>query len=285
VVTGPGESAGQELVDSAAISGIAFTGSREVGMLAMRAFQEHRPRPFIAEMGGKNAVIVTKEADLEEAAEGVGRAAFGYGGQKCSACSRVLVQRDIAPEFTRLLKDWTENLTLGDPRERSTFLGPLINQAAIERYETAVLSARADGRIEAGGNVLTSSELNGYYVEPTLVTGLKSEHSLLKQELFLPFLCLLEVPTLEKAVEVANSSDYGLTAGIMSHSQAEVDYFMEEIEAGTVYANRRSGASTAAMVGSQPFVGWKMSGNTGKAAGGRYYLPQFMRERSQTRCL
>ena len=285
VVAGPGETAGRELVQNAAISGIAFTGSREVGISAMKAFLEGRPRPFIAEMGGKNAVIVTNEADLDQAVEGVGRAAFGYGGQKCSACSRVLVQKDIASEFVRLLKDWTEKLTVGDPRDRDTFLGPLINRAAMERYRRAAMYAQAEGRIETGGNVLTSSDLKGYYVEPTVVTGLKSGHELLNRELFLPFLCVLEVPSLEKAVEVANSSDYGLTAGIMSCSQAEVDYFMEEIEAGTVYANRRSGASTAAMVGSQPFVGWKNSGNTGKAAGGKYYLPQFMRERSQTRCL
>jgi 1-pyrroline-5-carboxylate dehydrogenase len=285
VVTGPGETVGKELVENAAISGIAFTGSREVGMSAMRASLMHRPRPFVAELGGKNAVIVTKEADLDEAVEGVGRAAFGYGGQKCSACSRVLVQEGIAPEFIHLLKDWTEKLAVGDPREMNTFLGPLINKDALKRFERSVRSARASGQIDAGGNVLACGELNGYYVEPTVVTGLPAEHALVKSELFLPFLCVLKVPSLEKAVELANSSDYGLTAGIMSRSQAEVDFFMDNIEAGTVYANRRSGASTAAMVGSQPFVGWKMSGSTGKAAGGRYYLPQFMREQSQTRCL
>lgn len=104
-------------------------------------------------------------------------------------------------------------------------------------------------------------------------------------ELFLPFICVLKIPSLEAGVKIANSSEYGLTAGIMSRSDVEVDYFMDNIEAGTVYANRRSGATTAAMVGSQPFVGWKASGTTGKAAGGRYYLPQFMREQSQTRCL
>lgn len=285
VVTGAGGRIGRALVEDPSISGIAFTGSREVGMGALKAFIEDRPRPFIAEMGGKNAVIVTKEADIDEAVEGVGRAAFGYCGQKCSACSRVIVQKSIAAEFVRLLKDWTEKLVVGDPREKNTSLGPLINEAALEKYERSVKSARVSGRIEAGGEVLTSRELNGYYVEPTVVTGLKADNELVKSELFLPFLCVLEVSSLEKGVEMANSSDYGLTAGILSRSQAEVDYFMDNIEAGTVYANRRSGASTAAMVGSQPFVGWKMSGSTGKAAGGRYYLHQFMREQSQTQCL
>lgn len=285
VVTGPGGRIGKALIKDPSISGIAFTGSREVGISSLRTFIEERPRPFIAEMGGKNAVIVTKEADLDEAVEGVGKAAFGYGGQKCSACSRVIVQNSIIAEFVRLLRDWTEELVVGDPRERNTFLGPLINEAAFEKYKRSVKSARASGHIETGGNVLTDRELKGYYVEPTVVTGLKADHELVKNELFLPFLCVLEAPSLENAVEMANRSDYGLTAGIMSRSQTEVDYFMDHIEAGTVYANRRSGASTAAMVGSQPFVGWKMSGSTGKAAGGKYYLPQYMREQSQTRCL
>jgi 1-pyrroline-5-carboxylate dehydrogenase len=285
VITGPGGIVGKELVENIAISGIVFTGSQEVGMSAMKTFLEVKPRPFIAEMGGKNAVIVTEEADLDVAIEGVGRAAFGYGGQKCSACSRVYVQEGIAPEFIDLLRAWTDKLEVGDPRERDIFMGPLINESALRRYERSVKSARASGKIDSGGNVLTSRALNGYYVEPTVVTGLKVDHTLLKSELFLPFLCVLEVPSLEKAIMLANSSNYGLTAGIMSRSQAEVDYFMDNIEAGTVYANRRSGATTAAMVGSQPFVGWKMSGNTGKATGGIYYLPQFMHEQSQTRCL
>lgn len=283
VVTGHGEDAGSELVKNSSTSGIAFTGSRAVGIGSMKTFLRDGPGPFIAEMGGKNACIVTREADLDEAAEATARAAFGYSGQKCSACSRILVEDKIAKDFLRLLRDWTLQIVVGDPRDRKTFMGPLITEAALKRYERSVEAARASGRIVVGGRVLRSRELNGYYTEPVVVTGLKADHPLMVDELFVPFVSVLEVASLEAAVRIANSSEYGLTAGIMSRSEAEVDYFMDHIEAGTVYANRRSGATTAAMVGSQPFGGWKMSGATGKAAGGRYYLPQFMREQSQTR--
>ncbi len=285
VVTGPGEGAGSELVENPSTSGIAFTGSRAVGIGSLKTFLRDGPRPFIAEMGGKNACIVTKEAYLEEAAEATARAAFGYSGQKCSACSRILVEEKVADDFLRELRDWTLKIVVGDPRNRNTFMGPLITESALRRYERSVEAARASGRIVTGGRVLKSRELNGSYVEPVVATGLKADHPLMVDELFLPFVCVLEVPSLEAAVSIANSSEYGLTAGIMSRSETEVDYFMDSIEAGTVYANRRSGATTAAMVGSQPFGGWKMSGATGKAAGGRYYLPQFMREQSQTRVL
>jgi 1-pyrroline-5-carboxylate dehydrogenase len=285
VVTGAGETVGRELVENPSISGLAFTGSKAVGTDALKTFLGDRPRPFIAEMGGKNAVIVTSKANMDEAVEGVGRAAFGYSGQKCSSCSRVLVEEMVADEFLRQLKEWTLQTVVGDPRQKSTFMGPLITETAFERYGRSVNAARASGSIVAGGKMLKSEELNGYYVEPTIVTGLKYDHPLMATELFLPFVCVSKIPSLEEGVKIANSSEYGLTAGIMSRSDAEVDYFMDHIEAGTVYANRRSGATTAAIVGSQPFVGWKASGTTGKAAGGRYYLPQFTREQSQTRCL
>jgi 1-pyrroline-5-carboxylate dehydrogenase len=284
VVTGPGGSVGQELVENQGISGFVFTGSREVGMNAMRAFMKDRPRPFIAEMGGKNAVIVTAKANLDEAVEGVGRAAFGFGGQKCSACSRVLVDRKIIGDFTKNLKDWTEKLVVGDPRRRETFVGPVINKAAVDRYAKSVKLARASGKIVTGGGVPDDKGLNGYYVKPTIVTGLKADSPLMVNELFLPFVCIYPVSSLEAALTIANSSEYGLTSGIMSRDDSEVERFMDGIEAGTIYSNRRLGASTAAIVGSQPFVGWKMSGTTCKAAGGRYYLPQFMREQSQTKC-
>ncbi|HUW43306.1 MAG TPA: aldehyde dehydrogenase family protein, partial [Thermoplasmata archaeon] len=285
VVTGPGGTVGQELVDNPGVSGFVFTGSRKVGMDAMGAFLKDGPRPFIAEMGGKNAVIVTARANIDEAVEGVGRAAFGFGGQKCSACSRVLVDRRIVGDFTRALKDWTEKQAVGDPRKRETLVGPVINESAVARYRKSVRLAEASGKIVTGGVVLAGKDIDGYYVQPTIVTGLKATSPLMVKELFLPFVCVHSVPSLGAALAIANSSEYGLTSGIMSRDDAEIERFMDQIEAGTIYSNRRLGASTAAIVGSQPFVGWKMSGTTCKAAGGRYYLPQFMREQSQTRCV
>lgn len=284
VVTGPGPIVGRELVENESVSGFVFTGSRAVGMGAMNTFMAGHPKPFVAEMGGKNAVIVTQNSDMAASIEGVGRAAFGYSGQKCSACSRVLVHKSIASEFTKGLKDWTEGLVVGDPRERETFVGPVINESAFRKFKKSVSHARADGKIVAGGGVLKSKDLNGYYAEPTIVTGLKPDHPLAVNELFVPIVCILIIPSLKRALEIANDSEYGLTSGIMSRDEDEVEYFMNNIQAGVIYANRQSGASTAAMVGSQPFVGWKMSGTTGKAAGGEYYLPQFMREQTQTSC-
>jgi len=196
-----------------------------------------------------------------------------------------LVEKSIASDFVKKLKTWTEDIVVGDPRDSETFLGPLINEAAYVRFGRSVKSARDSGKIVFGGRRLRSRKLNGYYVEPTIVTGLRENHPLMIRELFMPFVCVLQVKSLRRAIEIANSSEYGLTSGIMSRDDDEVEYYMDHIEAGTIYANRRSGASTAAMVMSQPFVGWKMSGTTGKAAGGEHYLQQFMREQSQTRCV
>jgi len=285
VVSGSGKKIGGELLRSPDVSGFVFTGSRSVGLDAMKIFHQDMPRPFIAEMGGKNAVIVTSKADLQEAVEGVGKAAFGYGGQKCSACSRALVQRSIFSDFVRSLKDWTENIIIGDPRKKETYLGPLINLAAVEKYVKCCKSAKSAGKIVTGGELLRPDGLDGYYVAPTIVTNIGKTHPLVIDELFLPFVCVIPIDSLEDGIRLANSSEYGLTSGLMSHDKSEIQKYMDNIEAGTVYANRRSGASTAAMVGSQPFVGWKMSATTWKAAGGMYYLPQFMREQSQTRCL
>ncbi|MDH4123693.1 MAG: aldehyde dehydrogenase family protein [Thermoplasmata archaeon] len=284
VVAGPGDTVGRELVENNGISGFVFTGSRAVGIGAMQKFLGKKPRPFIAEMGGKNAVIVTKNADIDEAAEGVAKSAFGFSGQKCSACSRVLVDRSIYTDFIKRLKVWTEGIVVGDPRERETYLGPLINDSALQKYVKSTKAAKASGKVVIGGKILRSKDLNGYYVSPTVVSGLKANHPLVINELFIPFVCVLKMSSLQQAVRIANSSEYGLTSGLMSRDRDEIEYYMNNIEAGTIYANRRSGASTAAMVGSQPFVGWKMSATTWKAAGGRYYLPQFMREQSQTRC-
>jgi len=240
---------------------------------------------YIQQVDQARAELEVAKANLEEAIEGVGKAAFGFGGQKCSACSRALVEKSIVSDFIDGLKDWTEKLVVGDPRDRETFLGPLINNAALQKFRRSVVAAKKSGKVVSGGHVLRSEELNGYYVEPTIVTGLKADHPLMVNELFVPFVGILPVASLKRAIEIANSSEYGLTSGIMSRDETEVEYFMDHIGAGTIYANRRSGASTAAVVNSQPFVGWKMSGTTGKAAGGRYYLPQFMKEQSQTRCI
>jgi 1-pyrroline-5-carboxylate dehydrogenase len=282
-VAGPGESVGAELQENDDIDGIVFTGSFEVGFELYKSFAASYPKPVIVEMGGKNPAIVSRKADLEEAAEGIMRAAFGFGGQKCSANSRVYVEGPAHDELVRLLVEKTEKLTIGDPLQRQNWLGPVINQRAVARYETAVAEARREGRIEIGGERLTDDGLErGWFVRPTVATGLPTDHRLFSDELFVPFVAVAPVDSVEQGLKLANGSNYALTAGFFSEDKAEIDLFLNTIHAGVVYVNRRAGATTGAWPGIQPFGGWKASGSTGKAGGGPYYVQQFMREQSQT---
>jgi 1-pyrroline-5-carboxylate dehydrogenase len=283
-VAGPGETVGAELQENEDIDGIVFTGSFEVGFSVYKSFAANQyPKPVIVEMGGKNPSIVSRKADLEEAAEGVMRAAFGFGGQKCSANSRVYVERPVHDEFVSLLADKTDQITIGDPLRRENWLGPLINDRAVVRYETAVGEARREGELAAGGQRLTDDGLDrGWFVRPTIAVGLATDHRLFQDELFVPFVAVAAVDSIDDGLRLANDNIYGLTAGFFSEDRAEVDRFLQTIQAGVVYVNRRAGATTGAWPGIQPFGGWKASGSTGKAGGGLYYVQQFMREQSQT---
>jgi 1-pyrroline-5-carboxylate dehydrogenase len=278
-----GDDVGAALVRHPGVDGITFTGSYQVGMEIYRRFAGRYPKPVICEMGGKNPAIVSSSADLDLAAEGVLRAAFGFSGQKCSACSRVYVERPVYDEFAAMLADKARALRVGDPTERGVFMGPVIDRAAVARFQEAVEEARKDGRVLAGGEVLDGGDLpDGNYVAPTVVSDLPPDHRLFKDELFVPLVALAPVDSLEEALQRANDTEYGLTAGFYSSDQEEVRRFLDQIEAGVVYVNRRAGATTGAWPGVQPFGGWKGSGSSGKASGGPYYVQQFLREQSQT---
>ena len=282
LVMGPGATVGAELQENRGIDGIVFTGSYEVGFDIFRNFSTRYPRPCIVEMGGKNPAIVLRSADLEEAAEGVMRASFGFSGQKCSANSRVYVERPVHDEFVRVLVEKTEQLAVGDPLPRPAFLGPVIDQAAVDRHQQAVAEARRDGTVFTGGERLTDGALaRGFYVEPTVV-GLPPSHRLFQDELFAPFVAVAAVDSLDEAIALANDNLYGLTAGVYSEDPAEVQQFLEEIHAGVLYVNRRAGATTGAWPGVQAFGGWKGSGSTGKSGLSMYYVAQFLREQSHT---
>jgi 1-pyrroline-5-carboxylate dehydrogenase len=283
LVMGPGDTVGQELQENQGIDGIVFTGSYEVGFDLFKEFATRYPRPCIVEMGGKNPAIVMRSADLEEAAEGIVRSAFGFGGQKCSANSRVYVERPVHDELVRLLVEKTEKLVVGDPIPRMAFLGPIIDQRAVDRHQRAVAEARRDGRVFIGGERLSDREMErGFFVEPTIVGGLPVDHRLFRDELFAPLTAVAPVDSLDEAIRLSNESVYGLTAGVYSEEPAEVDRFLATIEAGVLYVNRRAGATTGAWPGIQPFGGWKGSGSTGKAGLGMYYVAQFLREQSHT---
>ncbi len=283
LVMGPGDTVGQELQENQGIDGIVFTGSYEVGMELFRTFSKAYPRPCVVEMGGKNPAIVMGSADLEEAAEGIMRSAFGFGGQKCSANSRVYVDRKVHDELVRLLVEKTEPIAVGDPLPRDVWMGPVIDDRALDRHQRAVAEARRDGTVFTGGEHLTDGDLaRGFYVEPTVVGGLPADHRLFRDELFAPFTAVHAVDSLDEALTLANDSVYGLTAGVYSEDPAEVQQFLDRIQAGVVYVNRRAGATTGAWPGVQPFGGWKGSGSTGKAALSMYYVGQFLREQSHT---
>jgi 1-pyrroline-5-carboxylate dehydrogenase len=240
------------------------------------------PKPVIAEMGGKNPTIVTKEADLDKATDGVMRSAFGFGGQKCSACSRVFVEREAYDDFLAKLKTKTESLRVGNPIERDVFMGPIINEAAMETFEEAAEEARKNGTIITGGQRITEGDFGrGLFVEPTVVE-VPEDSWIWKKELFVPFVAVAPFDELDEAIERSNDTEYGLTAGLFSEDENEIYEWLDRIQAGVVYVNRRAGSTTGAWPGVQPFGGWKGSGTTGKAGGGPYYLLQYLREQSRT---
>jgi 1-pyrroline-5-carboxylate dehydrogenase len=211
------------------------------------------------------------------------RSAFGFGGQKCSANSRVYVEKPVHDELVRMLVDKTEKITIGDPIQKENWLGPIIDQKAVDRHQQAVSEARRDGKVYIGGEHLSDGDLaRGFYVEPTVVGGLDASHRLFADELFAPFTAIQAVDSLDEALRLANDSAYGLTAGVYSEDPDEVARFLDEIEAGVLYVNRRAGATTGAWPGVQAFGGWKGSGSTGKAGLSMYYVAQFLREQSHT---
>src|SRR6266536_221669 len=226
-----GDEVGAAIVRNPGVDGITFTGSYAVGMHVYKTFATAYPKPTVIEMGGKNPTVVSARADLDLAAEGVARSAFGYSGQKGWACSRVYVERPVL----------------------------------------------AGGELLAGTRDLPDAN----YVPAAVVADLPVDHRLFKDELFVPFVAIAGVDSLEQGFQLANDTEYGLTAGFYSAAGDEVQRFLDTAQAGVVYVNRRAGATTGAWPGVQPFGGWKGSGSSGRAGGGLYYVQQFMREQSQ----
>ena len=235
-------------------------------------------------MGGKNPTIISRTADLDKAADGVARAAFGFGGQKCSANSRVYVEREVHDAFVQRLDETAPARSASATRPIAR-TGSARSSTPRRSRATRTRSQRrsCDGQVVAGGERLTDGKLgSGYYVAPTIATGLPPTHRLFRDELFVPFVAVAPIDSIEEGIELSNQSEYALTAGFYGEDEAEQRKFLDNIHAGVVYVNRRAGATTGAWPGVQPFGGWKGSGSTGKAGGGLYYVQQFMREQSQT---
>jgi 1-pyrroline-5-carboxylate dehydrogenase len=284
-VTGPGSSLGQALVDSPELDGATFTGSFDVGMKLFRDFANRNyVRPVVLELGGKNPAIVSRNADLERATLGIVRSAFGLQGQKCSAASRVIVEEPVYDELIGRLKEMTDKLVIGDPTDKNVYLGPVVNQWSYNDFKNFTEEIdQAGGKFLTGGKVKTGGMFDkGYYCEPTFVTDLPFDHRLWQYEMFLPITTIGKVDNLDEAMKIANSVNYGLTAGFYGSDQ-EVEWFFDNIEAGVTYTNRPQGATTGAWPGFQPFGGWKGSGASGKNGGGLYYVQLYMHEQIQTR--
>ena len=295
-IAGSGRVVGDGLAMHPGVDGLTFTGSFDVGFKQLyQRFATRYPKPCIVEMGGKNPAIVMDSADLDRAVQGIHRSAFGMNGHKCSACSRVYVHRAVADALVQRLQRAANETRIGDPLRPETFVGPLATKASYDDYQRYVAVARTDQAVRAGGEVLRSAAASGedpvddplahgYFVRPTVLTGLPRDHQLLRDELFVPIVCVQTVNSLDEALEAANDTPFGLTAGFFGQKQSEIDTFLDRIEAGVVYVNRAAGATTGAWPGVQPFGGCKGSGSTGKNIGGHYTIQCYMREQSRTVC-
>ncbi len=283
LVYGTGSELGDALITHPSCDGIAFTGSKEVGMRIYHQFSKDFPKPCLMEMGGKNPAFVCASADLEKASDGCMKSAFGMTGQKCSALSRVYVHKSVEDAFLQKLIDKTRKIVVGDATLKEVYMGPLINSKAVDKFLAAVSQGRKDGKLLVGGEDLRTQKefASGHFVAPTIAKAPASSR-IFQDEYFAPFLSVDTFTDLADAIRNANCSEYGLTGGIYSEEKNDIALFMDRLESGVLYANRQTGATTGAWPGVQAFCGWKGSGSTGKGGCGPYYAAQFGREQSRT---
>lgn len=274
---------GRAMVKHAKSHGICFTGSHAVGMEILKTPWRSYSRPILMELGGKNPTIITESADLNIAVEGAYRSAFGLSGQKCSALSRIYVHEAVKDQFINKFVQKTATLKIGQAHRAETFIGPVNNKAAVMRYKKMLGLAQSEGQMHYYDETLAQQEelMHGNFVSP-IVVEVPHKHLLMTEEHFLPLVCVNTFKNFDEALTKANDTQYGLTAGLFTQNKSEIDRFLNEAEAGVLYVNRASGATTGAWPGVQPFCGWKGSGATGKGGCGPYYVSQFMREQSRT---
>lgn len=276
---GSGATFGNAIVEHPRTRFIAFTGSKQVGLeIHERAA---RPRPgqiwikrTILEMGGKDSILVCADADLDAAVEAVAASAFGFSGQKCSACSRAIVEAPIYGLFAERLRERVASLTVGNPAGNPS-MGPVVNQAAHASMLAYIETGKKEGRLIAGGSAIDTPE-GGYFIEPTVFAGIAPDAALAQEEIFGPILALIQVDSFEQGLQVANNTEYGLTGAIFTSDRAKLDHARREYHVGNLYFNRKC---TGAMVGAHPFGGFNMSGTDSKA-GGPDYLYLFTQAKS-----
>lgn len=278
-VPGDGITVGEALVSDPRTRLIAFTGSKTVGLrineLAARTPPGQRwIKRVIAELGGKDAIIVADDADFDAAVDGVIAAAYGFGGQKCSACSRVIVDSSIYDRFVAALVAKASKLIVGDPANPDVDLGPVINQKAAERIELAIELGKLEGRLVAGGRRI--AQAGGFYFEPTIFADVHRSARLAQEEIFGPVIAVLKATSFDEAISIANDSDFGLTGAVYTRDPERIQRAQSEFFVGNLYINRKC---TGAFVGVHPFGGFNLSGTDSKA-GGYDYLLMFVQAQS-----
>ncbi|MGB7629796.1 MAG: proline dehydrogenase family protein [Candidatus Deferrimicrobium sp.] len=278
-IPGRGSVVGDHLVEHPATDFVLFTGSLEVGLGIVEKAAKTKPRQkgpkkVVIETGGKNAIIVDGDADLDQAVPGVIQSAFGFQGQKCSACSRAIVLEDCYDRFLERLTEAVKGITVGNPEDPKNFMGPVVDDAARKTIAGYIEAGKKDGKVL----VQVPVPGTGYFVPPTVFVDLPSDSVVLREEIFGPVLSVVKVKDIDEALEVANSSIYALTGGFFSRSPANIEKVAREFSTGNLYINR---GCTGALVGRQPFGGFRMSG-VGSKSGGPEYLQQFMEPRVVT---
>lgn len=268
-IPGGGGEIGDYLVDHHRTRFISFTGSRDVGLrINKRASVLNEGqiwlKRIIAEMGGKDTIVVDAEADLELAAQSIVKSAFGFSGQKCSACSRAVIVADVYDDVVSRVTELTNALTVGSPEDVNNFVGSVIDAAAYKKITEYIEIGKGEGKLVAGG---TADDSTGYFVHPTVFVDVAPDARIMKEEIFGPVLAIAKAATFEEAIDIANNTEYGLTGAVITKNRAHQEYAREEFHVGNLYFNR---GCTGAIVGYQPFGGFNMSGTDSKAGGPDY---------------
>jgi len=276
---GSGATFGNAVVGHAKTRFIAFTGSKEVGLDIHERAAKAQPgqiwiKRTILEMGGKDSIIVSADADFDTAVEGVMASAFGFSGQKCSACSRAIVEEPIYDAFVDRLRERVEALKVGDPAQNA-YMGPVVSEGAMRTILDYVEIGKKEGRLIAGGSAVETAE-KGYYVRPTVIADIAPDARIALEEIFGPVLAVIRARDFENALEIANNTEFGLTGAIYTQDRVKLDRARQEFQVGNLYFNRKC---TGAMVGAHPFGGFNMSGTDSKA-GGPDYLYLFTQAKS-----
>jgi 1-pyrroline-5-carboxylate dehydrogenase len=268
---GSGATFGNAVVEHPKTRFIAFTGSKTVGLEIHERAAKTQPgqiwiKRTVLEMGGKDSILVCADADVDTAVEGVTAAAFGFSGEKCSACSRAIVEAPLYDVFVERLRERVAKLTVGDPAENHN-MGPVINKAAMDSILGYIDAGKKEGRLVAGGSKVESE--GGYFIQPTVFADIKPDAVIAQEEIFGPVLAVIKVNSFEEGLHVANNTEYGLTGAIYTNDREQLNVARQEFRVGNLYLNRKC---TGAMVGAHPFGGFNMSGTDSKAGGPDYLL-------------